>query len=134
MVDFAYPADPQFDSPLNLFTVNSSTSPQLAGVEQDVRVSLVVDNNQAVATYSESTYELASALEYVCLATGALSLFLLFLGAFGGRLIALEAVSVVQLSYLSLLRLEDMSCTCAALEELYLSCGYNRIAEYDWEG
>jgi len=68
-------------------------------------------NNMAADYYSESIYLLAQILAYVCILYSVVALLLMIAGLFGAKLIALEAVRVVQLTCLALTALTDLSPT-----------------------
>ena len=65
------------------------------------------------------------------MAIGFFSILLCLLGFFGGKLVALEAAAISQLTFYSLLSLNDMSPSYAALTKLAISNGYNQIKSYD---
>lgn len=60
-----------------------------------------------------------------------LSIFFIVAGLFGGRLIGLECSGLIQLTFVCLLTLEDLSPTLSSLGMLHYSLGYNSIKPYD---
>ena len=72
-------------------------------------VSAVAANNQALVFYED--YGMASIAQYLAIAVAILSLLMFFAGFFGGRLIGLECLGLVQLTFICLLTVEDLSAT-----------------------
>lgn len=81
--------------------------------------------------YSEQEYLVADVVKYMALLACSISLLFMVLGFIGGRLIGLECMATIQLSFLSLLTLAEVSPSFASLSSLGLSFGYNRLKSYD---
>jgi hypothetical protein len=81
--------------------------------------------------YSEQEYFVADVVKYMALLACSISLLFMVLGLIGGRLIGLECMATIQLSFLSLLTLTEVSPSFASLSSLGLSFGYNRLKGYD---
>ena len=71
--------------------------------------SAVAANNQALIYYED--YGIAKIAQYMVIAICVLSILMFFAGLYGGRLIGLEYLALVQLTFLSLLTVEDLSAT-----------------------
>ena len=66
-------------------------------------------NNQALIYYED--YGVSNIAQYLAIAVAILSLLLFLAGFLGGRLISLECLALVQLTFLCLLTIEDLSAT-----------------------
>jgi hypothetical protein len=88
-------------------------------------------NNAALAYYDDSSYGLANITKYLATFLAVLSVLFTFAGLFGGRIIGLECSGVIQLTFVCLLTLEDLSPTLSSLGMLQYSLGYNKIQPYD---
>lgn len=93
---------------------------------------IVAENNLSLKSYSSSTYVLAVAIKYFCFALSIISLLFLAAGYFGGKLIVLEHITVLQLLALCMLSVHDASPTFAGLRSLQLSLGFTPLAPYDY--
>lgn len=94
-------------------------------------VSMVADNNQALVFYPPENYILAKAVNYISTAIGGLVLAVMLIGLFGRKLVGLETAAVIQIAYLSMISLDLMSPTFAALSVLGLSCGFHKFEDYN---
>lgn len=74
---------------------------------------------------------MASIIKYMAIGASSIALLLAFLGLIAGRLVGLECLAVLQLSFLSLLTLTDVSPSFASLSYLGLSFGYNKVGSYE---
>ena len=83
------------------------------------------DDNQGVYFYEPSVYELANTISLLCVVTCALAWLMMILGLYSGKVIGVEMMGVVQLSYFSLLSLTDMNPCISALSSLKWINGYN---------
>jgi hypothetical protein len=68
---------------------------------------------------------MAKIINIASMAVSILALAFFILGFYSGKLIALECITVFQLTFLSLLTIENISPTFASLQFLSYSCGYN---------
>lgn len=77
--------------------------------------------------YDDSMYSTQSAIGSVSSAIGFLAIFLAFLGLCipSGKLIIIEALAVIQISYFSVLQFQKIPPTYAGLKNLIISNGYN---------
>lgn len=91
----------------------------------NITTRLVADNNLALGVYSDEDYTHSNTVGYIATALAALGVGLFILGYFSGKLVGLECVTVLQLSFLSLLTCEDLSPSFYGLSYLGYSCGYN---------
>lgn len=53
-------------------------------------------------------------------------------GYFGGKIIVIEQLAIIQLAWICLITLDEFVPAQAALKWLKLSFGYNKISEYDY--
>ncbi|MCB0369344.1 MAG: hypothetical protein KDD45_07790 [Bdellovibrionales bacterium] len=90
-------------------------------------------NNAALVYYSEEDYAMANIAKYLAMFLGVCSVIFFMIGLFGRRLICLECLAAIQVSFLSLLTLEDLSPSFSSLEFLRYSMGYNSLKSYDLE-
>jgi hypothetical protein len=112
--------------------INTGNDPDLASVpasQQSIKAS--TSNNQALVYYSDPDYGLAKIAEYVALLLAICALLMLLIGLFGGKLIGLECAGVIQLSFISLLSMTDLSPTATSLLMLKYSLGYNSLRSYN---
>ncbi len=77
--------------------------------------------------YDQDTYNFQSLIQIFGIVVGGLALFMLLLGFCIpiGKLIILEGLAVVQISYFSLLQFEKVPPTFVGLKNLIFSNGYN---------
>lgn len=69
--------------------------------------------------------------KYLSIALGVAAVLMTVAGLLGGRLIGLECSAVIQLTFLCLLTLEDLSPSLDNLTYLGYSFGFNAIKAYD---
>ncbi|CAM6000094.1 unnamed protein product [Sphagnum balticum] len=114
-------------------TFDGTNSPSIFSLLSNVltTVPMKAANNEALVYYPESAYQLAKIVKYLSLAAGVLAFLFIIAGYFGGRLVGLEASGVIQLAFISLLGMRNMSPTFAALEGLSLCFGINTLHAYD---
>ena len=70
-------------------------------------------------------------IEIMSMIMGVLCLLTLIAGYFGGKIIVLEQIAIVQITWISLLTVKQPVVTFEALQYLKLSFGYNKLQEYD---
>ncbi len=77
--------------------------------------------------YDESMYSTQTAIGSVSSVVGVLAILLAFLGLCipSGKLILVEALAVIQISYFSVLQFQKIPPTYAGLKNLIISNGYN---------
>lgn len=88
-------------------------------------VTLTASNNLSLDAYPAEEYTLATVFEYVAAGASLLALGFFFMGLFSGKIIALEMLAVFQVTYFSLLSLENLRPTFSALRFLSFSCGFS---------
>ena len=131
VLDFSY--DSTVSQPEIQVALNTSGSPALSSVASfAVAAAAKASNNAALVFYEDSEYGMAKIVIYLAIMLAVAALLLFLAGLFGGRLIGLECLALVQLSFLSLLSVEDLSATLSELQYLRLSFGYNSVAPYDY--
>lgn len=92
---------------------------------KSLTVSMIASNNQKLSYYEDNVYEKAKIIEMLSTIIGYLSLILMIIGLIVGKLIVIEALAVIQISFMSLITLTNLSPTFSALLPLKLSFGYN---------
>ena len=131
VLDFSY--DSTVSQPEIQVALSTSSSPTLSSVASfAVAAAAKASNNAALVFYEDSEYGMAKIAQYLAIGLGVAALLLFVAGLFGGRLIGLECLALVQLSFLCLLSLEDLSATLSELQYLRFSFGYNSLAAYDY--
>jgi hypothetical protein len=91
----------------------------------NVSTTLTTTNNLSLQTFTPGQYEAAGMLQYIAIALAALGFLFFLFGYYSGRLIALELVVMYQLTYYSLLALDNLSPSFNALMYLGYSSGYH---------
>lgn len=99
---------------------------------QSLSQRIAAENNLSLKNYSQSVYMLAAAVKYSSLIMSAVALLLLLAGYFGGKLIALEHLAVLQIVGLSMVSVHEASPTFAGLRSLRLSLGIVPLLPYDY--
>jgi hypothetical protein len=128
VLDFSYSSSiTQAQVQVNLNTGNDS---RLVGVPSFSRLASTKATNNAALIYYDS-YGMADVVKYLSIFIGVAALLMFAAGFFGGRLIGLECMAVIQLSYMMLLTVEDLSASLSGLSYLRYSFGYNSITAYD---
>lgn len=116
------------------FTVSLNTTgdtPLSRVTNSSVQIKATAANNQAFVYYSDEDYQTAKIVKYLSLVCSVFAILLLLIGLFGGRLIGLECAAVIQLTFVSLISVENISPAFAELSGLAYSLGYNRIRGYE---
>lgn len=90
-------------------------------------VSIVPDDNKAALFYDDSTYKMADILSKVCTAIAAAAALVCVLGLISGKMIGVDMMAVVQISFFSLVTLSQLNPCFAALSSLRLVNGYNSL-------
>jgi hypothetical protein len=85
------------------------------------------DNNQAASFYDDSTYKTANIISTVSTAISAAALVFCVLGLISGKMIGVEMMAVIQISFFSLVSLSQLNPCFAALSSLKLVNGYNSL-------
>ncbi len=78
----------------------------------------------ALYPYSELSYTQAEIVWYLALIISALGMIAFFIGIFGPKIIALDLLDLIQVSYFSLIGIQKLSPGMAALSGLKYSSGY----------
>ena len=89
-----------------------------------VSVKLTTHNNLSLEVYSDDEYGSAALVKTVATAASLLALAMFLVGAFVGKLIGLELITVFQISFYSLTALENLSPCFESLAMLGYSCGF----------
>lgn len=91
--------------------------------------SLVVtpDDNEGAFFYDSSVYKMASIISTVCTGISALAAVFYVLALISGKMIGVEMMAVVQISFFSLVTLSQLNPCFAALSSLKLVNGYNSL-------
>jgi hypothetical protein len=63
---------------------------------------LIPTDNEAAILYNSDTYEMAKIISILSSVVGGLSLFVFLLGIFAGKVIGIEMMAVIQITYFSL--------------------------------
>jgi hypothetical protein len=79
----------------------------------------------ALGIYTSHDYADARIVKNIGIGTSAAALVLFLLGYFSGKIIVLECVTVFQITYFSLITVENLSPAFYGLSYLKYSCGYN---------
>ena len=70
-------------------------------------------------------------ITYLSTLVGGCGIIFGLVGLIGGRIVGLEGAAVIQLAFLSLTTLKDMTPCFRALLGLSYSCGYNSLKDFD---
>jgi hypothetical protein len=113
----------------NLNPLNTNLSAlKYASIQNNVL--LAIDNSQTgvyLYGYTEEIYAAQAAVTNVCTGIGLLALMMAFVGMFvpTGKIIIVETLAVVQLSFFSILQYQKIPPTFIGFKDLILSNGYN---------
>lgn len=99
---------------------------------QSLSQRIATENNLSLKNYSQNIYMLAAAVKYFCIIMSVVALLLLLAGYFGGKLIVLEHLAVLQIVSLSMVSVHDASPTFSGLRSLRLSLGIIPLLPYDY--
>lgn len=86
---------------------------------------VVPNDNEAALFYDEFTYLIASIIGYLAYIIAGLSLLLFVVGIFARKIIGVEMMGVIQISYLSLLCLDSMNPCFKMLANIWFVNGFN---------
>lgn len=98
---------------------------------QSISQRITTENNLSLKSYSQSIYTLSAAIKYFCIIS-VISLLLMLAGYFGGKLIVLEHLAVLQIVGLCMVSAHDASPAFAGLRSLRLSLGIIPLLPYDY--
>lgn len=85
------------------------------------------DDNEGAYFYDPATYKLAGIIASVCTAISAIAGVFFLLGLISGKMVGVEMMAVVQISFFSLVTLSQLNPCFAALSSLKLVNGYNSL-------
>jgi hypothetical protein len=88
---------------------------------------VIPDDNEGAYFYDPATYELAGIIASVCTAISAIAGVFFVLGLISGKMVGVEMMAVVQISFFSLVTLSQLNPCFAALSSLKLVNGYNSL-------
>lgn len=90
---------------------------------------LVVDpnDNEGAYFYDNNTYKIADIVSLLCTGVSAAGLTFFVIGLISGKMVGVEMMAVVQISFISLLSLSQMNPCFAALSSLKFVNGYNSL-------
>jgi len=100
---------------------------QLSNPSPSLHLTITPSNNQAAYFYDNFTYTLAGIISKLALAVGILSLLLFFLSMISGKMIGVEMMAVLQITFFSLITLTEMNPCFSSLSYLWLVNGYNSL-------
>lgn len=86
---------------------------------------VVPTDNEAALFYDQSVYDMADIVSVISYGVGSLYLFTFLLGVFARKLIGVETMAVIQITYLSLLTLSSMNPCLRALANIWFVNGFN---------
>jgi len=84
-------------------------------------------NNQGAYAYDTSDYSLALSISQFATAVAILALLMYFLSIIAGKMVGVEMMAVLQITFFSLLTLSHMNPCFSALSYLWLANGYNSL-------
>lgn len=90
--------------------------------------SMTPNDNEAALFYDDSVYKMAGMISLLAQIVGGASLLLFCIGIFARKLIGVEVVSVVQISYIALVTLCPMNPCFRALTSMWFVNGFNHFS------
>ncbi len=85
------------------------------------------DDNESAKYYDASVYRMANIISLLCTIISAISLTFFILGLISGKMIGVEMMAVIQISFFGLMSLTEMNPCFAALSSLKFVNGYNSL-------
>lgn len=85
----------------------------------------IPNDNEMALFYGKSVYDLANVTLIIANVVAGLSLLVFILGIFAGKLVGVEMMAVIQISYLSLLGLPILNPCFSALTNIWFVNGFN---------
>lgn len=85
------------------------------------------DDNEGAYFYDNSTYKMAGIISTLCTAISAMAGLFFLVGLISGKMVGVEMMAVVQISFFSLVTLSQLNPCFAALSSLKLVNGYNSL-------
>jgi cysteine-rich repeat protein len=112
---------------------SNSTNPNMFSLltTSTYNTTLKADNNLQLDYYPPEVYQLAAISKLASAGLSAAALGTSFLALLGAKLVGLEMIAVFQMSYLSLLAVDNMNPILDSLSALRFSCGYNKMEDYN---
>lgn len=86
---------------------------------------MTATDNEPVVFYDQGIYQISNVIQILGYVVVASSLFVFVAGIFCGKLVGVEMMAVVQISYLSLLSLDQLNPSFRALSKIQFVNGYN---------
>lgn len=77
--------------------------------------------------YDDSVYQTAGVVKIIASLAFGLGMIFFFLGIAAGKIIGIEMMAVIQISYLSLLSLNSLNPSLNLISELFFVNGYNNL-------
>ena len=77
--------------------------------------------------YDDSVYQTAGIVKIIAGLAFGLGMIFFFLGIAAGKIIGIEMMAVIQISYLSLLSLNSLNPSLNLISELFFVNGYNNL-------
>lgn len=128
VINILYTADIQNQN------VNIVIDPSKTGIKQLSRLSSITlntvikpDNNASAYYYDPTVYKLASVIGLFATAISIAALVVYFIAILGYKMVGIQMMAVLQISFLSLMLISDVNPCFQALANLWLVNGYNRI-------
>ena len=108
---------------------DGSAYPNLArAIPYQTNFQIIPDDNDAAYYYDEETYKLADSIATFATVVGVLALVMFLLGMISGKMIGTEMMAVIQVSFVSLMTLQEVNPCFRALASLWIVNGYNALS------
>lgn len=85
------------------------------------------DDNEGAYFYTDQVYQIESIIQKLAMAIAASSLVFCMIGIIAGKMVGIEMMAVVQISFFSLVTLSQLNPCFAALSNLQFVNGYNSL-------
>lgn len=115
--------------PINLIVNPALSNFTLFSKMNDSSLKMIINpvNNQGAYFYDDSTYSLADMISKVSTGVSGLSLAVFMASIISGKMVGVEMMAVLQVTFFSLITLSQMNPCYAALSSLWLVNGYNSL-------
>jgi hypothetical protein len=117
------------DQPISITVDPSRTNLLMFSRTDPTTTNLVVtpDDNEGAYFYDDKVYAMQGAVEKLATAIAFMSLAFFVVGIISGKMVGIEMMAVVQISFFSLVTLSQLNPCFAALSRLQFANGYNSL-------
>lgn len=117
------------DQPMSITVDPSRTGLDILSRTSPTTTNLVItpDDNEGAYFYPDQVYQLQGVVQKLAMAIALLSLTFFVIGIISAKMVGIEMMAVVQISFFSLVSLSQLNPCFAALSNLLFANGYNSL-------